>query len=277
MYLRRLPGKCELTRVPSLLLSRPHSFLLSTNETKKQTNSGSTPSHTGVSDDIWKPGGSIDRADEPGDGASTNMSAGWSSAAPDAGSVAGAGGGSAAGWGADVSSAVHSESAGWGTDQAAAGAGGSHANSGVWNPESSSASGMGMDTDASVKHEDPYGVHSDMESTIEGGNDEQAAAWFMERVCVTLKSTQQSAVIREVQGGNVALVEIDGGGGSQKVRNGDVAMVVPAEHDTVLVTGGAEVGVEGELVCIDGTDAILKESNDNFKIVDFVHLVKISA
>jgi transcription elongation factor SPT5 len=43
------------------------------------------------------------------------------------------------------------------------------------------------------------------------------------------------------------------------------------------VTGGADVGFEGEIVCIDGSDAILKESNENFKIVDFVHLAKISA
>ena len=62
---------------------------------------------------------------------------------------------------------------------------------------------------------------------------------------------------------------------TQTVRNGEVTMVPPQEHDMVLVTGGADVGVEGELVCIDGTDAILKESNENFKIVDFVHLAKI--
>jgi transcription elongation factor SPT5 len=52
-------------------------------------------------------------------------------------------------------------------------------------------------------------------------------------------------------------------------------MVPPKEHDMVLVTGGADVGEEGELVCIDGTDAILKDSNEDFKIVDFVHLAKI--
>jgi hypothetical protein len=53
-------------------------------------------------------------------------------------------------------------------------------------------------------------------------------------------------------------------------------MVPSQERDLVLVIGGAEdVGVEGELVCIDGADAILKESNENFKIVDFVHLAKI--
>ena len=52
-------------------------------------------------------------------------------------------------------------------------------------------------------------------------------------------------------------------------------MVAPKENDTVLVTGGADVGVEGELVCIDGSDAILKDSNEDYKIVDLVHLAKI--
>ena len=49
-------------------------------------------------------------------------------------------------------------------------------------------------------------------------------------------------------------------------------MVAPKENDIVFLTGGAVVGVEGKLVCIDGTDAILK---DLFKIVDLVYLVKI--
>ena len=52
-------------------------------------------------------------------------------------------------------------------------------------------------------------------------------------------------------------------------------MVVPSEDDTVLVTRGEWVGIEGELVCIDGTDAILREFDGNFRIVDLVHLVKI--
>ena len=60
------------------------------------------------------------------------------------------------------------------------------------------------------------------------------------------------------------------------VRVDDVSRVQPVEKDTVLVIGGADVGVEGELVCIDGTDAILKDPNEDFKIVDFVHLAKIA-
>jgi transcription elongation factor SPT5 len=119
-------------------------------------------------------------------------------------------------------------------------------------------------------------MHGDsgvVDSTIEGG--EETAVWFMERVCVQLKQNNAEAVIKEING-SMALVELEDKT-TTTVRNGDVSMVPPQEHDMVLVTGGADVGVEGELVCIDGNDAILKESNENFKIVDFVHLAKISA
>ena len=117
--------------------------------------------------------------------------------------------------------------------------------------------------------------NSVMDSTIEGTG-EEAAVWFMERVCVTLKKNNAQAVIKEIQGSK-AVVEIMEDKSTLSVRNGEVSMVPPQEHDMVLVTGGADVGVEGELVCIDGTDAILKESNENFKIVDFVHLAKIAS
>lgn len=106
------------------------------------------------------------------------------------------------------------------------------------------------------------------------GEDEATAVWFMERVCVELKSDGASAVIKEISHDKTATVELEDKS-QKKVRAGDVSMVPPKEHDMVLVTGGADVGVEGELVCIDGTDAILKDSNEDFKIVDFVHLAKI--
>ena len=102
-----------------------------------------------------------------------------------------------------------------------------------------------------------------------------AAVWFMERVCVQVKSNNAQAVIKEINGSQ-AVVELEDKS-TLTVQHGEVTMVPPREHDQVLVIGGADVGVEGELVCIDGTDAILKESNENFKIVDFVHLAKIAS
>ena len=83
----------------------------------------------------------------------------------------------------------------------------------------------------------------------------------------------QWAVIREVNNNN-ATVELEDGS-VLEIKPAACSMVAPKEHDIVLVTGGADVGVEGELVCIDGTDAILKDSNEDFKIVDLIHLAKI--
>jgi len=99
--------------------------------------------------------------------------------------------------------------------------------------------------------------------------------WFMERVCVQVKSNNVQAVIKEINGSQ-AVVELEDKS-TLTVQHGEVTMVPPRENDQVLVIGGANVGVEGELVCIDGTDAIVKESNENFMIVDFVHLAKIDA
>jgi hypothetical protein len=113
-----------------------------------------------------------------------------------------------------------------------------------------------------------------VEETAE--DDAAAAVWFMERVCVQLKSNNAQAVIKQKINGSQAVVELLEDKSTLTVQHGEVTMMPPQEHDQVLVTGGAhDVGVEGELVCIDGTDAIVKESNDNFLLVDFVNLAKI--
>lgn len=107
-----------------------------------------------------------------------------------------------------------------------------------------------------------------------GDAGEEAAVWFMERVCVQLNGGAASAIIREINADKSAVVEMEDKS-TKVVRPSELSMIQPKEHDMVLVTGGADVGVEGELVCIDGSDAILKDSNEDFKIVDFVHLAKI--
>jgi transcription elongation factor SPT5 len=199
---------------------------------------GSTPSHAGVSDDIWRPGGSLDREEEEG-------------------------------WGAINDNALLAHD-GINGDSGSSGWGASSDLNATWTPDVS-------ETESAIK-QDPtsFNAMSDsggVDTTIEGTG-EEAAVWFMERVCVQLKSNNAKAVIKEINGSS-ALVELEDGSNST-IRNGEVTMVPPQEHDLVLVTGGADVGVEGELVCIDGTDAILKESNENFKIVDYVHLAKIA-
>jgi transcription elongation factor SPT5 len=45
----------------------------------------------------------------------------------------------------------------------------------------------------------------------------------------------------------------------------------------VLVVKGGEVGNEGTLVCIDGSDAIFRDANGDFKIVDVADIAKVKA
>lgn len=123
---------------------------------------------------------------------------------------------------------------------------------------------------SAVKREEPS---TEMETHAADG--EEAPVWFMERVCVQVKKGDQAAVIKEINADKTALVEL-GDKTTQTVRVDDVSLFQPTEKDMVLVIGGADVGVEGELVCIDGSDAILKDSNEDFKIVDYVHLAKIT-
>ena len=221
---------------------------------------GSTPSHTGMSDDIWRPGGAIDRDGEGGGGEEeTHVGSVWTGVGTTNDDLSTAQSSNPFG-----DSNVNTGGSGWGN---------SSDMGSTWTPH--------MGEDSVVKHESDFGSTMgadsvmDSTSTIEGTGEETAAVWFMERVCVQLKKNGANAVIREINGSQ-AMVEMEDKT-TLTVRNGEVSMVPPQEHDMVLVTGGADVGVEGELVCIDGTDAILKESNENFKIVDFVHLAKIAA
>ena len=114
-----------------------------------------------------------------------------------------------------------------------------------------------------------------MGTDMEAGG-EEPAVWFMDRVCMQLKKNNAPAFIKEINGGT-GVVDLEDDRLIVTVRPGEVSMVNPQEHNMVLVTGGADVVVEGKRVCIDGTDAILKESNENFQIVDFVHLAKITS
>ena len=104
---------------------------------------------------------------------------------------------------------------------------------------------------------------------------ESTAVWFMERVVVEVLRNGAIGTIKEVNSNNSARLDLEDGQSLVIKGAGEVKLVSPKEHDTVLVTGGADVGVEGELVCIDGEEAIIKDGNDEFKIIDFVHLAKI--
>lgn len=196
---------------------------------------GATPSHGDLSagfgsgnDDVWRPGGVIDKPEEHVEDVTT--------------------------WAPEPSTAVPSGSNGTG------GAWGiSNENESTWTPSTNENSNS--DLDPVPKQESDFGMSlrtvSDMGVSTMGDSGAAAPVWFMERVCIQLKKNDKFAVIKEVQN-NTALVELEDKT-SIRISSAECEMVPPKEHDSVLVTGGAEIGVEGDLVCIDGTDAILKD------------------
>jgi len=236
---------------------------------------GATPAHGGGgdsenTDEVWRPGGSIDQEAIKDDG--------WgSTAAPESNdntnanqqfSPSASSDGGGGGWGSPSSGGGDGNNAGssWGAPPPK--------KEEAIKQEPSSMSSANGGSVAAIKREQPKG---EME-TVANDTDE-TPAWFMERVCVELKSAgNKPAVIKEINADKTALVMmLDDKTTTSTVRVGELAMIAPKEHDTVLVTGGNEIGLEGSLVCVDGSDAILKDANDEFKIIDFVHLVKISA
>lgn len=208
-----------------------------------QLSGGFTPSHSSGGDDVWQPGGVMDMAEEE------NNNSTW---AP----------GTSPTQENDFGSSAAPEST-WNPTSSDQGS--------TWTPSTNDVVPKTETTATSApkKEEPDYGIQG---ATALGADDgQQAPVWFMERVCIQFNG--KSAVIKDVDNKS-AVVEFDDKT-TQNITASECTMVPPGEHDTVLVTGGADVGLEGELVCIDGTDAILRDPNGEFKIVDLVHLAKI--
>ena len=112
------------------------------------------------------------------------------------------------------------------------------------------------------------------------GDTKKAPSWLIQGVCVELKHNKAQAVIKEVHRGSCAVVEeeVECGKSTLTVHSGDISLVKPREHDAVIsiATKGYQEGVEGWLVAIDREDAIVKEADGNFKIVDYEYLAKTS-
>ena len=77
-----------------------------------------------------------------------------------------------------------------------------------------------------------------------------------------MKNGDASRLVKEIHN-NIVRVECEDG--ANQLSPSGVVMVSSNEHDMVLVTGGANVGAEGELVFIDGTDVILTDFNKIFQ------------
>mmetsp|Transcript_60695 Transcript_60695/g.72054 ORF Transcript_60695/g.72054 Transcript_60695/m.72054 type:complete len:564 (-) Transcript_60695:122-1813(-) len=212
-----------------------------------------TPSHPSTgTDDVWRPGGSIDRAPVEEEDERSDVANPWGPSGNDDD---------------DDSSFLTSTTAdtaggGWATSSSP------DSSSNTWTTSTSSPQYGTTKTEPQNR--------SSLSDDHASSSSLQPPVWFVDRVYVTTKSSQ-TGVIREIHSDKSASVELLDDKSRITVRPGEVSMVAPKEHDMVLVTGGADVGVEGELVCIDGTDAILKDGNDDFKIVEFFHLAKIES
>jgi len=191
---------------------------------------GATPSHgdSENTDEVWRPGGAIDEAikEDDGWGASPNDQADTTVNEDNDGVWGSGSGGNASSWTAPTQKKEEEGAA-------------------VVQPKQEDVA-QPTGTAGVVKRE---AMKSEMDTEV--ADTDETPVWFMERVCVQLKESKQSAVIKEVNPDKSALVELPDST-SQTVRVSEISMIPPVEHDTVLVTGGNEVGLEGSLVCVDG-------------------------
>ena len=180
---------------------------------------GATPAHE--TDEVWRPGGSVDQDAIKADD-------GWGSAAND--------------------TATNDENDdGWGS---------SNGITSTWEAPAPVAKKEDESATRPTNNENvpaPAAVKREITTTIDAdvGDAENAPFWFMERVCVQLNADSKKATIKEINPNKSALVELDDKS-TKTVRIADMSMVVPVENDTVLVSGGTEIGLEGLLVCVDG-------------------------
>lgn len=223
---------------------------------------GYTPSHSS-NDDVWRPTSSYDnQASNSTSSTSSSYSNGWDNArkaATDQNSPAESE--ATRSWGALKSTSA----TGWGSTTTS--------NSVSTNDRLPTKDTVPASNSFAADTTGRHAVSGIDSNAIGAADDEVAPVWFMERVCVQLNKNSMTAFIKEIIG-NMAVIELEDHT-TMNVVSSEVSMVAPKEHDSVLVTGGVDVGFEGELACIDGTDAILKDANEEFKIVDYIHVAKI--
>ena len=94
---------------------------------------------------------------------------------------------------------------------------------------------------------------------------------------VTAADNQETYVLEGVNaaGGTGTGIPIGGGDNRQLTFAACSGRVMPDANDKVLVFQGSEVGAEGSLVCIDGNDAIFRDPQGEFRIVDVNDVAKI--
>jgi len=197
---------------------------------------GVTPSH---SDDVWKP----EYLDQ------TSVAVGSAAGDQQNGTMLDSSGLTGAASGVSKGYPV-SSSTGWGISSSWKSLGDDLSTKAV-----AESSQLGSTQASKSMGEAAFGNRAEASATVDGGIDPSsadAAVWFMERVCVQLSrggDTTLAGVIKEIKDDNSAVIEL-----ADKifvtVRSSDVSLFPPKEHDMVLVTGGAGVGVEGNLFAL---------------------------
>jgi transcription elongation factor SPT5 len=189
---------------------------------------GATPAHE--TDEVWRPGGSVDQE-------TIKIDDGWGSTSNDNN---------------DTTTNEENDD-GWGSSNGITSTWGAP----VAKKEDESTTRPITNENAPA----PTAIKREMTTTIETDvvDTQETPFWFMERVCVQLISDSRKATIKEINPDKSALVEFDDKT-TQTVRVSDISMVVPVENDTVLVSGGTEIGLEGLLVCVDGKLTFVIES-----------------
>ena len=188
---------------------------------------GATPAHE--TDEVWRPGGSVDQEAIKNDD-------GWGTSANDNN---------------DTTTNDENDD-GWGSSS------GITSTWGVPATKTEDENANRPTNNESAPAPVPAAVKREMTTTMEPdvADMQETPSWFMERVCVLLMADSKKATIKEINPDKTALVELEDKS-TKTVRISDISMVAPVENDTVLVSGGTEIGLEGLLVCVDGKSTLV--------------------
>ena len=147
-----------------------------------------------------------------------------------------------------------------------------------WTPQTSSSAGGATPSSDSFT---PMSTGSStMTPMATPGAEASNYDWFVERVYVNLvNDTSEAYILKSVNklAGN-AQATGENTFTDKIISISDISgRVMPENEDLVLVYQGALSGSEGTLVCIDGNDAIFKNDDGDYKIVEVGDVAKIGS
>ncbi|KAD1397643.1 hypothetical protein E3N88_42881 [Mikania micrantha] len=126
----------------------------------------------------------------------------------------------------------------------------------------------------------PGGGGLDIMSPVVGGDHD--GPWFLPGILVNVRRSGEDAslgVIREVLLDGACRVALGASGNGEIITASpnEIEVVVPRKSDKIKIMGGAQRGVTGKLIGVDGTDGIVKVDDTlDVKILDMVILAKLA-